>query len=168
MTQGEFLTGHWIFNWWLHNCHFLCFSWLYCTGTSWGRGNCTKYWYNMGRHIYNMCKLYIVLNSSFIPLATRRRRRRQKQATKVIKMGETVTVNTAALTVGMTEASEKLIATTTVHFGPLSSSESVLALQNLAILQTQVRTLFGLAMHELYGLSTCCNRVLTQKMLLVP
>ena len=45
-------------------------------------------------------------------------------------MEETVTANTASLTVGMTEASEKLIATTTVRFEPLTSSENVLALQN--------------------------------------
>ena len=51
----------------------------------------------------------------------------------MIKMEETATANTAALTVGMTEASEKLIATTTVHFRPLTNSENVLALQNLAI-----------------------------------
>ena len=75
----------------------------------------------------------VVLNNSFIPLAASRRRRQQQQATKVIKMKETVTANTAALAVAMTEASEKLVATTTVCFGPLTSSENVLALQNLAI-----------------------------------
>ena len=51
----------------------------------------------------------------------------------MIKMEETVTVNTAAPAVGMTRASEKLVAITTVHFGPLTSSENVLALQNQAI-----------------------------------
>jgi len=41
--------------------------------------------------------------------------------------------NTAAATVGTTAASGKRVATTTVHFAPLTSSENVLALQNLAI-----------------------------------
>ena len=44
-----------------------------------------------------------------------------------------VTVNTAAPALGMTEASEKLVATTTVRFRPLTTSENVFALQNLAI-----------------------------------
>ena len=85
--------------------------------------------------IYNKLRSIIAagLNNSFIPLATRRRRRQQQQATIVIKMEETVTANTAASAVAMTEASEKLVATTTVHFRPLTSSENVLALQNLAI-----------------------------------
>ena len=46
---------------------------------------------------------------------------------------EIATANTAAATVGTTAASGKRVATTTVHFGPLTSSENVLALQNLAI-----------------------------------
>ena len=79
-----------------------------------------------------------------------------------------MTANTAAPNMGMTEAGEKLIATTTVRFGPLTSSENVLALQIWPFLQTQVRTLLGLLMHGLSELSTCCNRVLTKKMPLVP
>ena len=48
-------------------------------------------------------------------------------------MFKTATENTAAATVGTTAASGKRVATTTVHFAPLTSSENELALQNLAI-----------------------------------
>ena len=51
----------------------------------------------------------------------------------MIKRKETATANTAAATVGTTAASGKRVATTAVRFGPLTSSENVLALRNLAI-----------------------------------
>ena len=50
--------------------------------------------------------------------------------------------NTAAPAVGMTMASEKLVATTTVHFVPLTSSENVLALQNLVIFANTSKNTF--------------------------